>query len=92
MKQSETQLIKAQLGKPLALLHKFKKCSTSPCTVFVSGRSGTTTAIVDCDRPLKGELASDNNGSTPFVNGSIVNGTCAVCTTIIFHEINLLSE
>lgn len=92
MKQSETQLIKAQLGKPLALLHKFDEGSAGFRTVFVSGRSGTTTAIVDCDRPLKGEGASDNNGSTPFVNGNIANGTCAVSTTIIFHEINLLSE
>lgn len=92
MEQSETQLIKAQLGKPLALLHKLAKHSASFRAVFVSGRSGTTIAIVDCDRPLKGELASDNNGSSQFVNGNIAYGTCAVSTTIIFHEINLLSE
>lgn len=89
MKQSETQ---AKACAFLSLMHEINECSTSFHTVFVSGRSGTTTAIVDCDRPLKGEFASDNNGSTPFVNGNIANGTCAVCTTIIFHEINLLSE
>ena len=73
-------------------MHEINECSTRLRAVFVSGRSGTTTTIVDCDRPLKSESAGDNNGSTPFVNGNIANATCAVCTTIVFHELNVLSE